>query len=140
MQSAALSVEVTSSESWSTLPKWLSCFKNLYDIGPLVATKSYQSLSVEESLAHKYLSAYYDPSDEPVAEKPFTFEMEFDELPTRQLKEMIYREAVEFKIAQLTETSLWGYPPEVNNSGRKMMKNLIQNKHVYFSFDAFEQK
>jgi hypothetical protein len=26
-----------------------------------------------------------------VAEKPFTFEMEFDELPTRQLKEMIYR-------------------------------------------------
>jgi len=46
---------------------------------------------VEESLAHKYLSAYYDPTDEPVAEKPFTFEMEFDELPTRQLKEMIYR-------------------------------------------------
>jgi mitogen-activated protein kinase 1/3 len=57
-------------------------------------------------LAHKYLGAYYDPSDEPVAEKPFTFEMEFDELPTRQLKEMIYREAVDYKIAQLTETSL----------------------------------
>jgi mitogen-activated protein kinase 1/3 len=52
------------------------------------------------------LGAYYDPSDEPVAEKPFTFEMEFDELPTRQLKEMIYREAVDYKIAQLTETSL----------------------------------
>ncbi len=46
---------------------------------------------VEEALAHRYLNAYYDPSDEPVAEKPFTFEMEFDELPTRQLKEMIYR-------------------------------------------------
>ena len=63
-------------------------------------------IPVEEALAHKYLSAYYDPSDEPVAEKPFTFEMEFDELPTRQLKEMIYREAVDFKIALLTETSL----------------------------------
>jgi mitogen-activated protein kinase 1/3 len=61
---------------------------------------------VEVALAHKYLNAYYDPSDEPVAEKPFTFEMEFDELPTRQLKEMIYKEAVDFKITQLTETSL----------------------------------
>lgn len=48
-------------------------------------------IDVEESLAHKYLSSYYEPSDEPVAHKPFTFEMEFDELPTRQLKEMIYR-------------------------------------------------
>jgi len=48
-------------------------------------------INVEESLAHKYFSAYYDPSDEPVAENPFTFEMEFDELPTRELKQMIYR-------------------------------------------------
>ena len=61
---------------------------------------------MEEALAHPYLEQYYDPADEPVAEKPFTFEMEFDELPTQQLKEMVYKEAVDFKMTLLTETSL----------------------------------
>ena len=76
-------------------------------LGRLLAFDPSNRIAVEEALAHKYLTAYYDPSDEPIAERPFTFEMEFDELPTRQLKEMIYREAVDFKISQLTETSLW---------------------------------
>jgi mitogen-activated protein kinase 1/3 len=31
--------------------------------------------SVEEALAHPYLENYYDPQDEPVAEKPFSFEV-----------------------------------------------------------------
>jgi mitogen-activated protein kinase 1/3 len=75
-------------------------------LGRLLAFDPSKRIAVEEALAHKYLAAYYDPSDEPIAERPFTFEMEFDELPTRQLKEMIYREAVDFKISQLTETSL----------------------------------
>ena len=75
-------------------------------LGRLLAFDPSNRIAVEEALAHKYLTAYYDPSDEPIAERPFTFEMEFDELPTRQLKEMIYREAVDFKISQLTETSL----------------------------------
>jgi mitogen-activated protein kinase 1/3 len=48
-------------------------------------------IDTDEALAHRYLNPYYEPSDEPVAENPFTFEMEFDELPTRQLKELIYR-------------------------------------------------
>ena len=46
-------------------------------------------ITVEESLSHSYLKPYYDPKDEPVSEKPFTFDMEFDNLPTRQLKEMV---------------------------------------------------
>jgi len=57
----------------------------------LLAFDPSNRIDVEDSLAHSYLTSYYEPSDEPVAEKPFTFEMEFDELPTRQLKEMIYR-------------------------------------------------
>jgi hypothetical protein len=52
-------------------------------LGRLLAFDPSKRIAVEEALAHKYLTAYYDPSDEPVAEKPFTFEMEFDELPTR---------------------------------------------------------
>ncbi len=52
-------------------------------LGQLLAFDPSKRIAVEEALAHKYLTAYYDPSDEPVAEKPFTFEMEFDELPTR---------------------------------------------------------
>ena len=46
---------------------------------------------MEDALAHPYMAAYYDPSDEPVAEKPFTFDMEFDDLPTQQLTEMVYK-------------------------------------------------
>ena len=37
------------------------------------------------------MAAYYDPSDEPVSDKPFTFDMEFDDLPTQQLKKMVHR-------------------------------------------------
>ncbi len=51
-------------------------------------------ITVENALAHPYLTAYYDPTDEPVAEKPFTFDMEFDNLPTKQLRDMIFAEAV----------------------------------------------
>ena len=37
------------------------------------------------------MAAYYDPSDEPVSDKPFTFDMEFDDLPTQQLKKMVHK-------------------------------------------------
>ena len=62
-------------------------------------------VDIEKALAHAYLSLYYDPADEPVSEKPFTFEMEFDELPTKELREMVYKEAVDFKMRQITETN-----------------------------------
>ena len=48
-------------------------------------------ITVEEALAHTYMEAYYDPSDEPISDKPFTFDMEFDDLPTQQLKKMVHR-------------------------------------------------
>ena len=53
---------------------------------------------MEDALAHPYMAAYYDPSDEPVAEKPFTFDMEFDDLPTQQLTEMVYKVNLQFNI------------------------------------------
>ncbi|XP_023349330.1 mitogen-activated protein kinase 1 isoform X1 [Eurytemora carolleeae] len=54
-------------------------------------------LSIEQALAHPYLDNYYDPQDEPVAQKPFSFEVEIDDLPTSTLKEMIYQEVLTFK-------------------------------------------
>ena len=49
---------------------------------------------VEHALVHLYLGKFHDPADEPMAEIPFTFEMELDNLPIQQLKEMIYKEAL----------------------------------------------
>lgn len=47
-------------------------------------------VTVEEALAHEYLEQYYDPQDEPVAEEPFTFNTELDDLPKEKLKELIF--------------------------------------------------
>lgn len=57
----------------------------------LLAFDPDKRIEVDKALAHPYLKAYYDPSDEPVAQKPFTFEVELDDLPTEQLREMIYK-------------------------------------------------
>ncbi|KYO26361.1 hypothetical protein Y1Q_0013899 [Alligator mississippiensis] len=54
-------------------------------------------ITVEEALAHPYLEQYYDPSDEPVAEEPFTFDMELDDLPKERLKELIFAETARFQ-------------------------------------------
>ncbi|XP_077728023.1 mitogen-activated protein kinase 3-like [Canis aureus] len=54
-------------------------------------------ITVEEALAHPYLEQYYDPTDEPVAEKPFTFDMELDDLPKERLKELIFQETARFQ-------------------------------------------
>ena len=61
-------------------------------------------ITVEEALAHKYMTTYYEPKDEPVYEKPFTFDMEFDDLPTLELKTLVFKEALQFKKSQITET------------------------------------
>uniref|UniRef100_A0A674PP38 Mitogen-activated protein kinase n=1 Tax=Takifugu rubripes TaxID=31033 RepID=A0A674PP38_TAKRU len=54
-------------------------------------------ITVEEALAHPYLEQYYDPTDEPVAEEPFNFSMEVDDLPKEKLKELIYEETARFQ-------------------------------------------
>ena len=63
-------------------------------------------VTVEEALTHTYLKSYYDPSDEPVAETPFTFDMELDDLPTKQLRDMVFKEARDFKRKLIQETDL----------------------------------
>ena len=101
----------------STLPKrkrvaWTKLFPRAANTGALelldglLVFDPSKRNTVEAALEHKYMSPYYDPSDEPVAERPFTFDMEFDDLPTHQLKDLVYKEAVDFKTANLTETHL----------------------------------
>jgi mitogen-activated protein kinase 1/3 len=48
-------------------------------------------IMVEKVLAHPYLEQSYDPTDEPVTEELFTFDMELDDRPKEQLKELIFQ-------------------------------------------------
>lgn len=57
----------------------------------------HRRICVEDALAHPYLEQYYDPTDEPVAENPFSFEMELDDLPKERLKELIFQETLLFQ-------------------------------------------
>jgi mitogen-activated protein kinase 1/3 len=87
-------------------------------------------ISVEDALAHPYLEQvnlflvycltgrnfqYYDPNDEPICDgkflyisltnshssDPFTFEMEFDDLPKETLKKLIFDETDKFQINRM---------------------------------------
>lgn len=80
---------------WSRLfpkagPKALDVLEKMLTFNPN------KRITVDEALAHPYLEQYYDPDDEPVAEKPFSFEMELDDLPKEQLKLLIYQEMMRF--------------------------------------------
>ena len=54
-------------------------------------------ITVEDALAHPYFEQYYDPQDEPIALEPFKFDMELDDLPKEELKQLIYEETSSFK-------------------------------------------
>lgn len=43
-------------------------------------------ITVEEAMLHPYLEQYHDPSDEPVAEQPFTFECDVDDIGKQAIK------------------------------------------------------
>ena len=49
-------------------------------------------IDVCEALAHPYLKQHYDLNDEPIATHPFTVEMEMDDYPMPELKQLIWDE------------------------------------------------
>lgn len=53
-------------------------------------------ITVEEALAHPYLTSLHDVSDEPTCITPFSFDFEQHALSEEQMKELIYREALAF--------------------------------------------
>uniref|UniRef100_A0A8C5DYI8 Mitogen-activated protein kinase n=1 Tax=Gouania willdenowi TaxID=441366 RepID=A0A8C5DYI8_GOUWI len=71
--------------------------KALHLLDRMLTFNPSKRISVEEALAHPYLEQYYDPTDEPVAEEPFTFSMELDDLPKERLKELIFEETARFQ-------------------------------------------
>lgn len=92
-----------------TKQRWNQLFTNadanaLDLLDKMLAFNPDRRITVEEALRHPYLELYYDPADEPVAEQPFTFEVELDDLPKERLKELIWEETVLLKQAM-------GVPP-----------------------------
>ncbi|MBA0555322.1 hypothetical protein Golob_025508 [Gossypium lobatum] len=68
-------------------------------------------ITVEDALAHPYLSSLHDLSDEPVCMTPFNFDFEQHALTEEQMKELIYREALTFnpEYVQLHGNRFIGY-------------------------------
>jgi mitogen-activated protein kinase 1/3 len=94
-RSYLLSLPMKPKQSWQRLypnadPRALDLLEKMLTFNP------HKRITIEEALAHPYLEQYYDPNDEPVCEEPFTSEMEFDELPKEQLKQLIWEEAENF--------------------------------------------
>lgn len=53
-------------------------------------------ITVEAALAHPYLASLHDPSDEPLAQAPFSFEFENSPMNKSALKALITREMLDF--------------------------------------------
>lgn len=71
-------------------------------------------IKVEEALAHPYLEQYYDPQDEPVAQEPFRFDMELDDLPKETLKQLIWEETGNFTPPPMPAPEEGGANPEMD--------------------------
>ena len=56
----------------------------------------HRRIKVEQALEHPYFEQYYDPTDEPTAQEPFRYDMEFDDLPKETLKQLIWEETGNF--------------------------------------------
>ncbi|EHH65671.1 hypothetical protein EGM_02482 [Macaca fascicularis] len=80
---------------WIIESQWMDAALDLLD--KMLTFNPHKRIEVEQALAHPYLEQYYDPSDEPIAEAPFKFDMELDDLPKEKLKELIFEETARFQ-------------------------------------------
>eukprot|EP00307_Rebecca_sp_RCC1486_P009513 CAMPEP_0119406022 /NCGR_PEP_ID=MMETSP1335-20130426/511_1 /TAXON_ID=259385 /ORGANISM="Chrysoculter rhomboideus, Strain RCC1486" /LENGTH=405 /DNA_ID=CAMNT_0007430079 /DNA_START=60 /DNA_END=1273 /DNA_ORIENTATION=+ len=65
-------------------------------LGKLLLFNPARRISVEDALAHPYLASLHDPSDEPLAHAPFSFEFEATPMTKQALKSLIAREMLDF--------------------------------------------
>lgn len=68
----------------------------------LLAFDPERRFTAEQALQHPYFAEYHDPEDEPVADVPFTFEVEMDNLPLEELKVMMFSEIQAFHTSHPT--------------------------------------
>jgi mitogen-activated protein kinase 1/3 len=67
--------------------------KNALDLlDRLLTFNPSKRIDVSDALAHPYLKQHHDPNDEPIATHPFTVEMEMDDYPIPELKQLIWDE------------------------------------------------
>ena len=52
--------------------------------------------AVDEALCHPYLAPLHDINEEPVCPRPFSFDFEHPSFTEENIKELIYRETVNF--------------------------------------------
>ncbi|KAK3227843.1 hypothetical protein Dsin_007705 [Dipteronia sinensis] len=53
-------------------------------------------ITVDEALCHPYLGPLHDINEEPVCQRPFSFDFEHPSFTEENIKELIYRETVNF--------------------------------------------
>eukprot|EP00727_Mastigamoeba_balamuthi_P012338 m51a1_g7727 putative mitogen-activated protein kinase (411) ;mRNA; f:154916-157005 len=52
--------------------------------------------TIEEALDHPYIASLHDPNDEPICHAPFTFDTDLTNASTAHIKELVFREMMEF--------------------------------------------
>ena len=70
-------------------------------MGNLLQLDPKKRISAEEALAHKYLTRYHDPKDEPVCSPPFDFEFEKKLIKKDDLKQVIITEIMDYHKSRL---------------------------------------
>jgi p38 MAP kinase len=58
----------------------------------MIAFNPRKRIKASEALAHKYLSPYHDPTDEPVAEEKFDWSFSGMDLPASTWKMLMYEQ------------------------------------------------
>ncbi|XP_055354621.1 mitogen-activated protein kinase 1-like [Paramacrobiotus metropolitanus] len=92
-RSYLISLPTKSRQAWTKLyPNADAQALDLLD--KMLAFNPENRIAVEEALAHPFVGSFYDPADEPLAEEPFSYEMELDDLPKERLKELIWEETL----------------------------------------------
>ncbi|XP_033748588.1 mitogen-activated protein kinase 7-like [Pecten maximus] len=81
--------------AWNTLfPK--ASKKALDLLGKMLVLHPGDRISVDNALKHPYLNKYHDPDDEPICLPTFNFDFENEEMTTTKLRNIIYKEIMEY--------------------------------------------
>ncbi|XP_067683969.1 uncharacterized protein [Haliotis asinina] len=80
---------------WKTLfPK--ASKKAIDLLSKMLTINPAERITVEKALDHHYLSKYHDPDDEPICVPTFNFDFEKKDMSKDDLKEVIYKEIMDF--------------------------------------------
>lgn len=90
-------------------------------------------LAVDEALCHPYLAPLHDINEEPVCPTPFSFDFEQPSFTEENIKELIWRESVNFN------PDIWELSGNVLYTIRKVLHDSDLN-HYYIKSIRFSEK